>query len=123
MRLPPLVVDDSGRLLHGLNDRVEQHTIEARVLKADALLVVLDERVHGGPPYNRSWTTPIVGGPPYPYSAPVNPGISRGGVPCLVPRSVNSWPYAGGSVDEAGTTAAAECSHTSVILSPKSAAE
>src|SRR5205823_10330788 len=25
--------DDSGRLLHGLNDGVEQHTIEARVLK------------------------------------------------------------------------------------------
>ena len=42
--------DDSGRLLHGLNEGVEQHTIEARVLKANALLVVLDERVHGGPP-------------------------------------------------------------------------
>jgi len=34
-----------------LNDGVEQHTIEARVLKPDALAVVLDERVHGGPPY------------------------------------------------------------------------
>jgi hypothetical protein len=37
-------------MLHRLNDGVEQHTIEARVLKADALLVVLDERVHGGSP-------------------------------------------------------------------------
>jgi hypothetical protein len=42
--------EDHRRLLHGLNDSVEQHTIEARVLKADALLVVLDKRVHGGPP-------------------------------------------------------------------------
>jgi hypothetical protein len=32
-----------------LSDGVEQHTIEARVLKADAPLMVLDEGVHGGP--------------------------------------------------------------------------
>ncbi len=43
--------DDHGRLLHRLNDGIEQHTIEARVLKADAPLVVLDERVRGGTPY------------------------------------------------------------------------
>jgi hypothetical protein len=51
--VPVLVEEahDHGRLLHRLNDGVQQHTIEARVLKADALLVVLDERVHGGPPY------------------------------------------------------------------------
>src|SRR5713226_7783069 len=50
--MPTLVeeADDHGWLLHRLNDGVEQHTIEARVLKPDALLVVLDERVHGGPP-------------------------------------------------------------------------
>jgi hypothetical protein len=42
--------DDHARLLHRLHDGVEQHTIEARVLKPDALLVVLDERVHGGLP-------------------------------------------------------------------------
>jgi hypothetical protein len=53
------------RILHRLNDGVEQHTIEARVLKADALLVVLDEPVHGGPPHDRCRTTPIVGGPPF----------------------------------------------------------
>src|SRR5262249_10143401 len=58
--LPALVeeADDHRRLLHGLNDGVEQHTIEARVLKADALLVVLDERVHGGPPDRWLWTLP-----------------------------------------------------------------
>src|SRR6266849_5196373 len=51
--LPALVeeADDHRWLLHRLNNRVEQHTIEARVLKPDALAVVLDERVHGGPPY------------------------------------------------------------------------
>ncbi len=43
--------NDHRWLLHRLNNRVEQHTIEARVLKPDALAVVLDERVHGGPPY------------------------------------------------------------------------
>jgi hypothetical protein len=48
---------DHGRLLHRLNDGVQQHTIEARVLKADALLVVLDERVHGGPPLDGCRTT------------------------------------------------------------------
>jgi hypothetical protein len=48
--------NDHRRLLHGLNDSVEQHTIETRVLKADALLVVLDERVHGGPLIDRCWT-------------------------------------------------------------------
>jgi hypothetical protein len=75
---------DSGRLLHGLNDGVEQHTIEARVLKADALLVVLDERVHGGPldrwvadNSHRRWPAVI-------YSPPVNPGISGGKAACLL---------------------------------------
>src|SRR5713226_9374160 len=91
--LPTLVeeADNHGRLLHRLNDGVEQHTIEARVLKADALLVVLDERVHGGPPEDGSRTIPIVGGPPfasYSYT-----GISRGGAPCLVhcPASFGSY--------------------------------
>ncbi len=42
--------DDHGRPLHRLNDSVEQHPIEARVLKPNALAVVLDERVHG--PFN-----------------------------------------------------------------------
>jgi hypothetical protein len=48
-----------------LNDRVEQHTIEARVLKPDALLVVLDERVHGGSPHGWGVDNPIVRGPPF----------------------------------------------------------
>jgi hypothetical protein len=50
--MPTLVeeADNHGRLLHRLNDGVEQHTIEAGVLKLDTLLVVLDEGVHGGPP-------------------------------------------------------------------------
>jgi hypothetical protein len=41
----------------------------------------------------------------------------------LVPRSVNSWPYAGGSADECGTSDAAYCSQPSIMLSPNSAAE
>ena len=50
--MPTLVeeADDHSRLLHRLNDGVEQHTLEARVLKPNTLAVVLDERVHGGPP-------------------------------------------------------------------------
>src|SRR5207245_11447830 len=74
--LPALVqeADDHGRLLHRLHDRVEQHTIEARVLEPNTVSVVLDERVHGGPPYG--WvclTIPIVGAR-RPGSIPVNPG-------------------------------------------------
>jgi len=45
--------DDHRRPLHRLNDGVQEHTIEARVLKLDAVQVVLDERIHGGPPYDR----------------------------------------------------------------------
>jgi hypothetical protein len=43
--------DDHRRLLHGLHHGIEPHTIEARVLEPKTLSVVLDERVHGGPPH------------------------------------------------------------------------
>ena len=71
--VPALVEEahDHGRLLHGLNDGAEQHTIEARVLKADALRVVLDERVHGGPLIDKvSGQHPIVSSPPLPAVDP-----------------------------------------------------
>jgi hypothetical protein len=52
--------DDQCRPLHRLNDRVEQHTIKARVLQPDAPAMVLDERVHGGPPH--AWVPDYVPG-------------------------------------------------------------
>jgi hypothetical protein len=69
------IADVQRRPLHRLNDSIQQHTIEARVLKADALLVVLDERVHGGPldrwvahNSHRRWPAVI-------YSPPVTRGF------------------------------------------------
>jgi len=84
--LPTLVeeADDHPWLLHRLNDGVEQHTIEARVLKADAPLVVLDERVHGGPPDDRCQTTSHRRRSAVSLIDVRHPGISRGGAPCLV---------------------------------------
>src|SRR5579859_2637437 len=70
------------------------HTIEARVLKADALLVVLDERVHGGPLDRWVADNSYRRGPAVIYSPPVNPGISRSGAPCLVVRPVSFDAYA-----------------------------
>jgi hypothetical protein len=38
-------------VLQHLADAVEEDAIEAGDVEADGLLVVLDEGVHGGPPY------------------------------------------------------------------------
>jgi len=59
------VTDEGCRPLHRLNNSVQQHTIEARVLKPDAVPVVLNKRVHGGPPFGWGVDNPIVGGPPF----------------------------------------------------------
>jgi hypothetical protein len=92
--------DDQCRPLHRLNDSVEQHTIEARVLQPDALAVVLDDRVHGGPPDVGSRTTSHRKvARRSPTQAPVNPGDSKGGAPCLVERPGfrRSWSASGAS--------------------------
>jgi hypothetical protein len=58
---------------------------EARVLKADALLVVLDERVHGGLPSDGCRTTCHRRWPAVTRGRTlVSSGISRGRAPCLV---------------------------------------
>ena len=70
-------------------DRVQQHTIKTRVLKPNTLAVVLDERVHGGPPDDRCRSTPIVGWPAVPAQVLAKSRISRGGAPCPVQRAAN----------------------------------
>jgi hypothetical protein len=47
-----------------LNHPVEEDTIAARVLEPETLPVVLDEPVHGGPPYRWDVRHPIIGAPP-----------------------------------------------------------
>src|SRR5512133_1061419 len=48
--------DDAGGVLQDLDDAVEEDAVEAGVVEADGLLVMLDEGVHGGPPWE--WASP-----------------------------------------------------------------
>src|SRR5258708_680211 len=62
------------------------------ILPATLLAVVLDERIHGGPPDDRCWTTSHRRmARRFPAQAP-QPGISRGRAPCLVLRR---WAFVG----------------------------
>jgi hypothetical protein len=48
--------DDAGGVLQDLDDAIEEDAVEAGVVEADGLLMVLDEGVHGGPPWE--WASP-----------------------------------------------------------------
>jgi hypothetical protein len=70
--------NDTRGILQDLDDGVEEDAIEAGVIEADDLLMVLDEGVHGGPP-DREWVSPsMIPG------ARFHMGILRGKAPCLV---------------------------------------
>ena len=57
----PLVrekADNAGRILQDLDNRVEENTIKAGIAEANAVLMMRDKSVQGGPPNMVGWYSP-----------------------------------------------------------------
>jgi hypothetical protein len=77
--------DDTGGVLQDLDDAVEEDAVEARVIEADGRLMVLDEGVHGGPPWG--WVSSLI----IPRSAYIWPTF-RTSLPHFLDFSLSLYP-------------------------------
>src|SRR5262249_42890623 len=91
--LIPEEADDVHGDLEELHDHVDEDTIKAGVAETNRLLMVLQERIHGGPP-GVVWVTPPSWRGPPPLAATICSGISRGSAPCL--ESIREGPKGSG---------------------------